>query len=68
MCIIFISRFNILVAEVNSVTYWREPFNAICNPKTLTEFIVMDIEPIMDKDRKYFPGQGPISKKVCPIC
>lgn len=51
------------IAEVSSVAYWREPFNAICNPKALTEFIVMDIEPIMDKDRKYFPGQGPISKK-----
>lgn len=23
----------------------------------------MDIEPIMDKDRKFFPGQGTVSKK-----
>lgn len=52
-----------LVAEVNSTTYWRYPFNAICNPKQLVEYIVMDIEPIMEKDRKYFPGQGTVSSR-----
>ncbi|XP_060525572.1 60S ribosomal export protein NMD3 isoform X2 [Cylas formicarius] len=51
------------IAELNSVTYWRNPFNAICNPKQLVEYVVMDIEPIMDKDRKFFPGQGTISQK-----
>ncbi|CAG9865332.1 unnamed protein product [Phyllotreta striolata] len=49
------------IAEVSSTVYWRNPFSAICNPKQLVEYIVMDIEPIMDKDRKYFPGQGAIS-------
>ncbi|KAK7590283.1 hypothetical protein V9T40_001896 [Parthenolecanium corni] len=51
------------IAEVSSLVYWREPFSAICNPKSLHEYIVMDVEPILDKDRKYFPGQGTISKK-----
>ncbi|CAG9764588.1 unnamed protein product [Ceutorhynchus assimilis] len=51
------------IAEVNSTNYYRSPFNAICNPKQLVEFIVMDIEPIMDKDRKIFPGQGSISNR-----
>ncbi|XKL65881.1 hypothetical protein PGB90_009301 [Kerria lacca] len=51
------------IAELPSSLYWREPFNAICNPKNLVEFIVIDIEPILDKDRKYFPGQGTVSKK-----
>ncbi|KAL1505481.1 hypothetical protein ABEB36_005044 [Hypothenemus hampei] len=51
------------VCEVNSTTYWRQPFNAICNPKQLIEFIVMDIEPINDKNRKTFPGQGNISNR-----
>lgn len=27
------------------------------------EYVIIDIEPIMDKDRKYFPGQGSVSMK-----
>ncbi|KAJ8960086.1 hypothetical protein NQ314_006121 [Rhamnusium bicolor] len=50
-----------LVAEINSTTYWRYPFGTICNPKQLVEYIVMDVEPIMDKERNFFPGQGTIS-------
>lgn len=52
------------VAEIISSSYWREPFSAVLNPKNMIEFVVMDVEPILDKDRKYFPGQGTISKKV----
>lgn len=51
------------IAEVNSSVYWRTPFNSICNPKQLVEYIVMDIEPILNKDKKSFPGQGSISNK-----
>lgn len=52
------------MAEVSASNYWRDPFNCIFNPKQLQEYVVMDIEPIKDKDRKSFPGQGPISHKV----
>ncbi|KAJ8949029.1 hypothetical protein NQ318_005203 [Aromia moschata] len=51
------------IAEINSVMYWRYPFGSICNPKQLVEYIVMNIEPIMDKERKFFPGQGAISNR-----
>ncbi|RZC39523.1 60S ribosomal export protein NMD3 [Asbolus verrucosus] len=51
------------IAEVNSTVYWRSPFASICNPKQLVEYVVMDIEPIMDKDRRTFPGQGAVSNK-----
>lgn len=51
------------VAELNSTVYYRQPFDAICNPKQLTEYIVMDIEVILDKDRNFFPGQGKVSQK-----
>lgn len=51
------------VAEVSTNLYWRHPFNSICNPKQLKEFVVMDIEPIKEKDIKRFPGQGYISSK-----
>nr|XP_022919681.1 60S ribosomal export protein NMD3 [Onthophagus taurus] len=57
---------NAQIAEINSTIYWRYPFNSICNPRQLTEFIVMDIEPILEKDKKYFPGQGAISTKHVP--
>lgn len=53
----------LLVAELDSPTYWRYPFHSICNPKQLVEYVVMDIEPIMNKERKVFPGQGTISMK-----
>ncbi|XP_058793642.1 60S ribosomal export protein NMD3 [Phymastichus coffea] len=51
------------VTEVSANVYWRQPFNSICNPKQLKEFVVIDIEPIKDKEIKRFPGQGHISKK-----
>ncbi|XP_034941152.1 60S ribosomal export protein NMD3 [Chelonus insularis] len=51
------------LAEVNATTYWRTPFNSICNPKQLTEYIVMDIEPLKPNEIKVFPGQGTISHK-----
>lgn len=51
------------IAELSANVYYRQPFEAICNPKQLTEFIVMDIEVILDKDRHFFPGQGQISAK-----
>lgn len=52
-----------LVTDINSTTFWRYPFNCVCNPKQLVEYVVMDIEPIMEKERKTFPGQGTISNK-----
>lgn len=48
---------------MNATVYYRQPFDAICNPKQLVEYIVMDIEVIMHKDRKFFPGQGKVSQK-----
>lgn len=54
---------TILVAELNATVYYRQPFDAICNPKQLIEYIVMDIEVILHKDRNFFPGQGKVSQK-----
>lgn len=55
---------DVTVAEVSSTIFWRYPFDSICNPKQLTEYIVMDIDLILNKDRKTFPGQGAVSNKV----
>uniref|UniRef100_A0A8C4ZB72 60S ribosomal export protein NMD3 n=1 Tax=Gadus morhua TaxID=8049 RepID=A0A8C4ZB72_GADMO len=36
------------IAEVDGSTYWRYPFNSLCSPRQLEEFIVMDTEIIRD--------------------
>ncbi|XP_032682118.1 60S ribosomal export protein NMD3 [Odontomachus brunneus] len=51
------------IAEVSATVYWRHNFYSICNPKQLTEYVVMDIEQIKHEDKKIFPGQGTISNK-----
>lgn len=58
------------MAEVNGSSYWRDSFQSVFTSKQLTKYTVMDIEPIMEKDRVQFPGQGQISYKVycCIIC
>ena len=43
--------------------YYRQPFDAICNPKQLVEYYIIDIEVTRDKDLHFFPGQGKISQK-----
>jgi len=52
------------VAEVSGNVFWRTPFSAVCNPKQLIHYTVMECEPIMAHEKKTFPGQGPISNKV----
>lgn len=51
------------MAEVNATVYYRQQFDAICNPKQLSEYIVMDLEVILEKDRHFFPGQGKVSQR-----
>lgn len=49
-----------LVIEVNADSYWRQPFQTICNPKQLREFTIMDIE---EADNRHVYGKE--SAKVC---
>lgn len=51
------------IAELSGMLYWKYSFGTICEPKQLVEYIVMDIELIMEKEKCYFPGQGTISNK-----
>ncbi|XP_052862738.1 60S ribosomal export protein NMD3-like [Anopheles cruzii] len=46
------------LAEVQNMAFWKTPFESICNPKQMIEFVVMDVE---FRDQKAFPGQGPVS-------
>lgn len=49
------------MAEISGTSFFRTPFSAVCDPKQLVEYTVMDIEIV--RERKQFPGQGPISFK-----
>lgn len=50
------------VAEVDGSTYWRHPFNSLCSPRQLEEFLVMDIDVI--RDQRLGAGAGLTSNKV----
>lgn len=49
-------------SELSGLNYFRSPFDAICNPKQLIEFVVMDIEPLNARDLKN--AAGPCKKTV----
>jgi len=53
------------VAEINSVEFFKTPFRNLMGSKQLTEYTIMNIERVQEKDRRKFAGQGTISKKVC---
>ncbi|XP_013103076.2 60S ribosomal export protein NMD3 [Stomoxys calcitrans] len=40
------------LSELSGLNYFRSPFEAICNPKQLVEYIVMDVETLKPSERK----------------
>ena len=52
------------MAEINSVTFFKSPFNTLVINKQLQEYTVINIEPIGEHERHKFAGQGALSKKV----
>ncbi|XP_021568659.1 60S ribosomal export protein NMD3 isoform X4 [Carlito syrichta] len=52
---------EIHVADIDGSTFWSHPFNSLCHPKQLEEFIVMDCSIVRDLKRS--AGAGMISKK-----
>jgi len=51
-------------AEINANTYFKAPFNSLTrSSKQMSEYTVMNIEPIAEHERHRFKGQGPVSKK-----
>ena len=53
------------MADVSRDVFWRTPFQSLCHPKQMQEFIVMQCDPIREKDRHKVAGHGHISQKVC---
>uniref|UniRef100_F6WRF3 60S ribosomal export protein NMD3 n=1 Tax=Ciona intestinalis TaxID=7719 RepID=F6WRF3_CIOIN len=60
-CIHLIDFSSLQIAEVSGSLYWRHPFQAICTPKSLIEFTIMEIEIV--KQRHFKSGQGLVSNK-----
>lgn len=50
-------------SELSSLSYFRSPFDAICNPKQLIEFIVMDIESFKNPPQ----SQKSFSYQMCDV-
>lgn len=57
------------LSELSSLNYFRTPFEAICNPKQLVEFIVMDIDILQDNAKKSvsIQEQKPFRHQLCDI-
>ncbi|XP_072037881.1 60S ribosomal export protein NMD3-like [Amphiura filiformis] len=51
------------VGEISGPAFWRSPFQTICDSKQLTEYIVLQIERLEDKDRRHVKGEGARSQK-----
>ena len=52
------------MTEINAATYFKTPFPGLMGSRQLTEYTIMDIEKVSDKERRKFSGQGAVSKKV----
>ncbi|XP_013421301.1 60S ribosomal export protein NMD3 [Lingula anatina] len=50
------------IAEMSGTTFWRTPFSSLCEPRNLTEFVVMDIQILFDHG-KQGTVRGPVSQK-----
>lgn len=55
-----IDPFTLQIAEVSSTVFWREPFESLCNPNQLTEYMVMEIDVVLPRDQ---PKVTPVSNK-----
>jgi len=51
------------ITEVNATNYFKAPFLPLNKFKDLVEYTVMELEPVLAKDRNKFSGQGKISHK-----
>jgi len=49
--------------DITATTYFKMPFLSLCRQRDLTEYTVINIEPIHQKDRQSFSGQGKVSQK-----
>ena len=49
----------LVVVDISSSVYWRHPFKAVCSPRQLTEYFVLQTEPLVSKAKgSGVPGCG----------
>jgi hypothetical protein len=48
------------VAEIKGAQYWRYQFISLCDPKQLSEYMIIEVEIVQDKDK---PQRIPVSNK-----
>nr|XP_039270838.1 60S ribosomal export protein NMD3-like [Styela clava] len=60
-CIHLIDFKTLQLCEVNGTAYWRNPFYSCSSSKNLIQYIVMEIEPIRNRQQK--SGEGAKSHK-----
>jgi len=50
-------------AELNGLSYWRNPFKSLCDVKQCQKFIVVSCDYIQDFEKRHVAGQAQISTK-----
>ncbi|CAH1239124.1 NMD3 [Branchiostoma lanceolatum] len=51
------------IADVTAPIFWRTSFQSLCEPRQLTEYMVLEVEPIRHHDRVHVAGEGAKSQK-----
>eukprot|EP00058_Branchiostoma_floridae_P003994 XP_002589482.1 hypothetical protein BRAFLDRAFT_125192 [Branchiostoma floridae] len=51
------------IADVTAPVFWRTPFQSLCEPRQLTEYMVLEVEPIRHHERVHVAGEGAKSHK-----
>jgi nonsense-mediated mRNA decay protein 3 len=49
-------------AEISTQIYWRSPFNSLADVQELTEFVVMDIEPLGPSKGRYLLAEATVAR------
>jgi nonsense-mediated mRNA decay protein 3 len=58
----FLDPNTLQVADVSTPIYWRAPFASLADSKELTEFIVMDIEPLGVERGRYMLAEATVRR------
>ncbi|CAH1761313.1 16210_t:CDS:2 [Entrophospora sp. SA101] len=55
---------TLAVSELATATYWRTPFNALASAQSLTEYYVLDVEPLPQVRGKYMLAEVQVAKST----
>ena len=55
-------------AEIKADPFWRKPFGSVCTYKEQTEYMVLDIEPVLDERRQPITKGTPLLTHSISLC